>query len=158
MGNFECRLPRRLRKFAQNQNGHVIAGKLPVIQTKTFKNGLFFRNDSRLFTNFAHGGKKYARSRAKTIRKFAPDLTGTSRNYAESNNRIIEIKSLLRMPLDDTDMFILDTLDDLAAEADENEDAPGRQSYPAEAEAEAEVEEVEVDEQDHAAFKLRPIK
>ena len=30
------------------------------------------------------------------------------------------------MPLDDTDMFILDTLDDLAAEAEENEDAPGR--------------------------------
>ena len=30
------------------------------------------------------------------------------------------------------------------------------QSYPTE--ADVEVEEVEVDEQDHAAFKLRPIK
>ena len=80
--------------------------------------------------------KKYAKSRVKTIRKFAPDLTGTSRNYAESNNRIIEIKSLLRMALDDTDMFILDTLDDLAAEAEENEDAPDRQEYPAELERE----------------------
>ena len=103
--------------------------------------------------------KKYARSRAKTIRKFTPDLTGTSRNYAESNNRIIEIKSLLHMPLDNTDMFILDTLDDLAAEAEENEDAPHRQSYPAEPEVEVEeVQEVEEDNQDHAAFKLRPIK
>lgn len=113
--------------------------------------------------------KKYARSRAKTIRKFAPDLTGTSRNYAESNNRIIEIKSLLKMPLDDTDMFILDTLDDLASEAEENEDAPHRKSYPEESEdapnrkpypeeAEVEVEEVEEANQNHPAFKLRPIK
>jgi hypothetical protein len=55
-------------------------------------------------------------------------------------------------------MFILDTLDDLAAEAEENEDAPHRQKYPAETEPEVEVEEVEVDEQEHPAFKLRPIK
>jgi hypothetical protein len=93
--------------------------------------------------------KKYAKSRAKTIRKFAPDLTGTSRNYAESNNRIIEIKSLLRMPLDDTDMFILDTLDDLAAERKRIKDALGRKSYPEE--AEVEVEEVEVDDRNHTA-------
>ena len=114
--------------------------------------------------------KKYARSRAKTICKFAPDLTGTSRNYAELNNRIIEIKSLLHMPLDDTDMFILDTLDDLASEAEENEEASHRKSYPEEnevapsgksypEEAEVEVEEVEEEPiRTMLAFKLRPIK
>lgn len=98
----------------------------------------------------AHLQKKYAKSRAKAIRKLSPDLTGTSRNYAESNNRIIEIKTLLRLPLDQTDGFILDSLDDLASEAEENEDAGGRREYPLNGVAEG--------EQGQAAVKLRPIK
>ncbi len=94
--------------------------------------------------------KKYAKSRAKTIRRFAPDLTGTSRNYAESNNRIIELKTLMRMPLDEQDEFILDTLDDLASEAEENEDVQSRRSQTHSA--------VEDDEQGQSAVKLRPVK
>jgi hypothetical protein len=94
--------------------------------------------------------KRYAKSRAKTIRRFAPDLTGTSRNYAESNNRIIELKTRLRHPLDAQEEFILDTLDDLASEAEENEDARSKRKY-----AQSAIGE---DEQNQSAAKLRPIK
>ena len=54
-------------------------------------------------------------------------------------------------PVHDVHQFL-----QLAAEAEENEDAPHRKSYPEE--AEVEVEEVEEDNRDHPAFKLRPIK
>lgn len=66
--------------------------------------------------------KRYAKSRAKVIRGFGPDLTGASRNYAEANNRIIELKTTLGEPLDSQDEFILDSLDNLAEESEENED------------------------------------
>jgi len=61
---------------------------------------------------------KYAQSRAKTIRKFTPDLAGASRNFADSNNKIIEMKTLLGYPLDEWDQFVLDSLDTLADEAE----------------------------------------
>ena len=61
---------------------------------------------------------KYARSRAKAIRKFTPDLSGASRNFADSNNKIIEMKTLLSYPLDEWDQFVLDNLDTLADEAE----------------------------------------
>lgn len=64
---------------------------------------------------------KYARSRAKVIRKFTPDLTGASRNFADSNNKIIEMKTLLSVPLDEWDQFVLDDLDTLADEAAQND-------------------------------------
>ena len=51
--NFKRRFPRCLGKFSQKQNCHMIAGKLPVIQAETFQNGVFFCNDSGLFTNLA---------------------------------------------------------------------------------------------------------
>jgi hypothetical protein len=52
MGNFEIWLPRRLRKFMQRQYSHVIPWELPIIQAKTPENGIFFRDNSRLFPNF----------------------------------------------------------------------------------------------------------
>jgi hypothetical protein len=60
---------------------------------------------------------KYAQSRVKVIRKFTPDLTGASRNFADANNKIIEMKTLLSLPLDEWDRFVLDDLDTLADEA-----------------------------------------
>ena len=51
--DFECWFPQLAHKFMQGQDRHMIARKLPVIQAKTFQNGLFFRNNSRLFANFA---------------------------------------------------------------------------------------------------------
>ncbi len=64
---------------------------------------------------------KYAQSRAKVIRKFTPDLTGASRNFADANNKIIEMKTLLSEPLDEWDRFVLDDLDTLAEEAMDND-------------------------------------
>jgi hypothetical protein len=64
---------------------------------------------------------KYAQSRAKVIRKFTPDLTGASRNFADANNKIIEMKTLLTLPLDEWDQFVLDDLDTLAEEAAQND-------------------------------------
>jgi hypothetical protein len=64
---------------------------------------------------------KYAQSRARVIRKFTPDLTGASRNFADTNNRIIEMKTLLSLPLDEWDQFVLDDLDTLAEEAAQND-------------------------------------
>ena len=48
-------------------------------------------------------------SRSKAIRKFTPDLAGASRNFADSNNKIIEMKTLLGYPLDEWDEFVLDS-------------------------------------------------
>jgi hypothetical protein len=91
--------------------------------------------------------KRYANSRTKIIRNLSPDLAGVSRNYSESNNRIIEIKTMLKMPLDDDDKFIIDTLDTLASETDENEDL--RPTYAA----------AQADSDDNvSAAKLRPVK
>jgi hypothetical protein len=64
---------------------------------------------------------RYVQSRAKSIRKFTPDLTGASRNFADSNNKIIEMKTLLGVPLDEWDQFVLDDLDQLAEEAEEDD-------------------------------------
>lgn len=64
---------------------------------------------------------KYAQSRVKVIRKFTPDLTGASRNFADANNKIIEMKTLLSVPLDQWDQFVLDDLDTLADEAMDND-------------------------------------
>jgi succinate dehydrogenase hydrophobic anchor subunit len=61
---------------------------------------------------------KYAQSRVKAIRKFTPDLSGASRNFADANNKIIEMKTLLNHPLDEWDQFVLDNLDTLADEAE----------------------------------------
>jgi hypothetical protein len=91
--------------------------------------------------------KRYARSRAKVIKGFSPDLTGTSRNYAEANNKIIELKTTLGDPLDAQDDFILDSLDNLAEEADENED--NRRYSPADPPTESVAPE---------AANVRPIK
>ena len=64
---------------------------------------------------------RYVQSRAKVIRKFTPDLTGASRNFADSNNKIIEMKTLLGLQLDEWDQFVLDQLDTLAEEAVQND-------------------------------------
>jgi hypothetical protein len=48
-------------------------------------------------------------------------LTGASRNFADSNNKIIEMKTLLGVPLDEWDQFVLDDLDPLAEEAEEDD-------------------------------------
>jgi hypothetical protein len=64
---------------------------------------------------------KYAQSRIKVIRRFTPDLTGASRNFADANNKIIEMKTLLEIPLDQWDQFVLDDLDTLADEAKDND-------------------------------------
>jgi hypothetical protein len=64
---------------------------------------------------------EYAKARAVVIRRYAPDLTGVSRNHSESNRRIVELKVLLQRPLDGDDRRSIDDLDTLAELAEEND-------------------------------------
>ncbi len=65
----------------------------------------------------------YLKSRNKIIDGFRPDLTGASSTHGTANQRVIEFKSKLGLPIDDEDRLVVDELDRLAEDSEHAEEA-----------------------------------
>jgi hypothetical protein len=79
------------------------------------------RDYDHVQTSVDHGQKAlekvhaaYLKDRQKTVRHYAPDLLGYAANYNSASSRVIELKTLLKMVLDDDDRLVLTDLDQMA--------------------------------------------
>ncbi len=65
----------------------------------------------------------YIRGKDAIVKEFAPDISGVSHDFTDANQRVIELKKRLGLPLDDPDdTLIIDALDRLAEDSPYGDD------------------------------------